>query len=1121
MFQCRILPRSSLILLTFLVALLFILAVSQSLALAQDFLPGYSELSGKQLDTGPTPAPVSVPVKSWDFSPGAPEAPGENPMWWTRLVYQSYLSGNWEIIIADSEANSQVNLTRHEANDARPRLNRGATRIVFNSDRSGNHDIYTMNSDGSGVSQITRAEAPDYAASWSPDSNHIVFVSERDGNPEIYIASADGSNPARLTYNQEVDAFPSISPDGKQIAWVRYNGYMGAIWLMGIDGSNAHPIFSEWYLQHPAWSPSGARIAFDADMDDDDWNELASVSNQGDDAQTLIGSPASYMENWMGNWSSDGNWIVYSRINYQQDDAGNYYITLTYVERLQLDYGYPENLTDSGYDMLPDWQSIDILAPTSYVKALPEYSRASGFMVNWEGTDLGLSGISNYDIQYRDGLDGAWIDWQIKQVNTSAVFSGTVRNTYYFRSRAHDDAGNIEQWPEDPLGDAATTLFTWQLNGETVDMRDVPLPASTVIVDPSSLYPTLSDFSGSYLARLGATGDHIVGVSQNGYGRIPDLTLDVNSDIEHNFVLPPVENSVLNGGFEQALSNWQIAASLPVTITKEVFHSGSTAALVGIDCPEPCLTDPESITGDLPVFPATSKIVVDRSGIAHVIWLSPYGRTLYYNNRLPQGTWSDPIAIGDDGDWSSMMRFDLAIDSQDNLYAAWISSIDLEGGTYFAWKPGGSNDWSAPMWIADGFMPELVVDHHDNLYLLYADLDNGQWGFRKRTAQGTWNGPVPLGIDAANYMDGALAVGGDDTVHFVLPTYGTLEYRSLASDGGLSPKMILANESTYAPKVVVDSAGTLYATWSVMGYPHFSAYYVTRSAAGDWSLPFVLPSLDYVADVAADTSDNLHFVGRSSEDTSQCRYLLRKPDTGWKNPVALVQGDCSFSLALSQNGELHLTQTTFIDISYRRTKLADANGQALLSQVLTVPTDLHKPTLSWLYYLEDLNSTSSAFEASVSTPVTTSQVLQSAIYSRWAHAWVDMTPWAGETVTITFSLQQDVNEPYVRLSIDEVSLGSWETPILSELSPPHLEDWADQPITLTGENFIPTPMVYLNDIPMDNVEWVDEQHLHLHLPAGLLPGTYSVWVANPGGQRTGLPGALSLGWFNYLPYLTK
>lgn len=1120
MFPGLIIKRSSLILLTILVALVLIISVARGVAQAQDLLPGYPDLRGKLLDTGATPPHALVPVKNQEITAGVPIIPGDNPLWWTRMVYQSYLSDNWEIIIAGSAATSRVNLTQHESNDARPRLNRGATSIVFNSDRSGNHDIYTMNSDGSGVSRITASIAPDYAASWSPDGNRIVFVSEREGNAEIFIAAADGSNPTRLTINQEVDASPVISPNGQQIAWVRYSGYLGTLWLMNIDGSNARPMYSRSYLQHPAWSPDGARIAFDADMDGDNWNELASVSNLGTDAKTLFDSSVPYVENWMGNWSSDGNWIVYNRVNYQVNNAGNFYITFTYIDRVRLDYGYPDYLTTDGYDMLPDWQSIDILAPSSQVKALPQYSRASGFQVHWEGTDLGPSGISNYDIQFRDGLNGEWLDWQSNLVDTSAVFSGTVRNTYYLRSRAHDDAGNIEPWPDDPLGDAATTLFTWQLSGKTVDMRGVPLPASPVSFDPSSLYPTLSDFSGNYLARVGASGNHLVGVSQIGFGEIPDLTLDINLDIKHDFVLPPLADSVFNGGFEQGLANWQIAGSLPVTVANEVFHSGSKAALVGIDCQEPCLTNPEIMPGDQVSSGSVSQIVVDRSGIAHVIWLSVYGRTVYYNNHPPNGIWSDPIAVGDDGDWSSVMAFDLAIDSQDNLFAAWISSADLDGGTYFAWKPGTSNAWSVPVRIADGFMPELVVDHHDNLYLLYASIAHGEWEIRKRTAQGTWEAPVRLGIGAANYPQGALAVGGDDTIHFLLPTSGTLEYRSLSSTGELSPKEILTNDYTYGMKAVVDSTGILYATWTVVAYPDYTAYYATRSPAGDWSLPMVFPDLEYVTDVVVDKNDSLHFVGSSAEEASVCKYLLRKTDTGWNNSVAIGQSDCSYSLALNQNGELHLVQTGF-EISYRRTKLADADGQAQLTQVLTVPDDLHEPTLSWLYYLENHNSPSLSFQVSVSTSVTTTQVFTNAINSKWSHAWVDMTPWAGETVTITFSLEQAANEPYVRLSIDEVSLGSWETPILTELFPPRLEDWANQPITLTGENFISTPMVYLNDNLIDNVEWVDENHLRLYLPAYLLPGAYSVWVANPGGQRAVLPGALNLGWVNYLPYLNK
>ena len=42
----------------------------------------------------------------------------------------------------------------------------------------------------------------------------------------------------------------------------------------------------------------------------------------------------------------------------------------------------------------------------------------------------------------------------------------------------------------------------------------------------------------------------------------------------------------------------------------------------------------------------------------------------------------------------------------------------------------------------------------------------------------------------------------------------------------------------------------------------------------------------------------------------------------------------------------------------------------------------------------------------------------------WGLHWLDMRPWAGETVIVNFVLRQDAADPTVVLWLDDVSLGS-------------------------------------------------------------------------------------------------
>lgn len=96
---------------------------------------------------------------------------------------------------------------------------------------------------------------------------------------------------------------------------------------------------------------------------------------------------------------------------------------------------------------------FDKIAPSSSVVS-PTRSATFSFEVSWSGND-NLSGVANYDVQYRIGTGGTWNDWLLGTTSTSGIFGPTspvstvLGETYFFRIRAHDNAGNIEGYPAD------------------------------------------------------------------------------------------------------------------------------------------------------------------------------------------------------------------------------------------------------------------------------------------------------------------------------------------------------------------------------------------------------------------------------------------------------------------------------------------------------------------------------------------------------------------------------------------------------------------------------------------------------------------------------------------------
>jgi hypothetical protein len=87
----------------------------------------------------------------------------------------------------------------------------------------------------------------------------------------------------------------------------------------------------------------------------------------------------------------------------------------------------------------------DSTSPTTKLGIIPETSPRAKVTVSWNATDA-TSGVLWYDVQSRAG-DGSWTDWLTHVNQTSAAFTGDDLQTYQFRARAEDRAGNLEDFP--------------------------------------------------------------------------------------------------------------------------------------------------------------------------------------------------------------------------------------------------------------------------------------------------------------------------------------------------------------------------------------------------------------------------------------------------------------------------------------------------------------------------------------------------------------------------------------------------------------------------------------------------------------------------------------------------
>jgi Tol biopolymer transport system component len=114
---------------------------------------------------------------------------------------------------------------------------------------------------------------PARSYSWTihrPASAPIAFESNRDGNWEIYVIDPDGSDETRLTASDAVDVDSAWSPDGARLAFESARDRAGPseIYAMNADGTGQTRLtVNPANDRNPKWSPFGTQIAFESDRD--------------------------------------------------------------------------------------------------------------------------------------------------------------------------------------------------------------------------------------------------------------------------------------------------------------------------------------------------------------------------------------------------------------------------------------------------------------------------------------------------------------------------------------------------------------------------------------------------------------------------------------------------------------------------------------------------------------------------------------------------------------------------------------------------------------------------------------------------------------------------------------
>jgi hypothetical protein len=1065
---------------------------------------------------------------------------------WSKITFQKFYDNNYEVFVAMGDGSDPQRLTSDPANDGRARLNRGATQVVFSSNRDGDFEIYSINVDGSNLRQLTFNGNTDARPAWSPDGKKITFWSDESGHAEIYTMNADGSGRTRLTSSGGVDCFdPTWSPDGTRIAFVTWDadGY-GYLWTVpAAGGAPSNPISNRMlYPGDPAWSPDGSMLAFDQADNYSYFNTslyIVHLSNSYTEVRS-IDNQVTYEDHYLGGWAPDGEELIFNRIQYMVVD-NRLYVANAFMETCCFISGSPcmrdeIRLQGDGTDFLPDWQSADIVPPASQILPLPAYSRVDGFLLKWTVQTDGLAQLAGFNLQWRQN-QAQWLDWYPFQKPTQYEFingfsPGDLLN---FRLRAYDEAGNQETLTSDPNGDTHTILYTLALKGRAADLRGRPVPAATLAINPAAANTLEVDADGSYEAFLLTREGYNITAQAIGYGKPFDTPRFPRSDLQQDLYFPPINDLIHNGGFEyQTVQNWQvnfpISSTDHLTATRLVDYraSGTAALTLGSACQEPCFSPAENFHSAATPMPDPSNSPVSQENRA-AIAVGGDGTTLILAweseglrafQRSPTGAWSAPVTL-DPSFASSAVPTYLKLTPSGGAIAIWLSP---ESGVYrMSSKPTAGN-WGSPITLpipVETFnLRDVGMDSTGGLYLLYlqGDIHSGYDLYVSyRTPAGSWQNPVQVfarPFSSMSINQSAIAITPDRFLHVFLSYHegsgDTLLYRRLNLAGQVYESLPLIQQGLigFAPMLALaDGLGQVH-----LIYQEHQTTHLMRYTDGSWSARETLPDEAGWVNSVVSNGTSLDLMGMSG-------YLRFTPGQGWLLS-SWTPATVDSALGLDANGRLQAADES----NFYKQALAVEDGSVSISQKLTLPVALHRPTLAFEVQLRAPQGLKhSYYEASITQGITKTQLFSSDVAAPWTHHWLDLEAWAGEEITVTFTLHQGAGEPLAYLDLDGVTLGTWETPVIDSLSPAELIEPAGQVITITGQNFIQKPQVRIGStaVPAANITWSDENTLLVTLPAGLSLGDQDVRVTNPGGQMAILPGGLRLGHMAFVPLLQR
>lgn len=444
---------------------------------------------------------------------------------------------------------------------------------------------------------------------------------------------------------------------------------------------------------------------------------------------------------------------------------------------------------------------------------------------------------------------------------------------------------------------------------------------------------------------------------------------------------------------------------------------------------------------------------LDSQGNIHAIWEGG-NRFFYYARLNSNGTWTTPYILNNSGDSVRDNDPQMVLDSQDQPHVVWSNTYDPSPARYvhkYTHRlPNGT--WTIPTLIYEPSYSRsgdysIMMDAQDSLHLVWG-ISNGGVLLHTRLEENVWTDVFQINIvgdrvDSSSALSDGL--GGIQVVWSVYePSSSEGIYTRYWNDeiGWAAPQKIgSASQNGMIEDLVGRPNGAIYTVWA--GH-NDNLYFAYRDSYGYWISPEIFGSYTGTftgMKLVPDSNGRPHVVW-TNDGGGKTVYAYQKTAGEWAAPIILDSSVSEYNepdIAFDTANVLHITYNKFSSNKmYQGQIMADTADSIAVSQVMTVPVNMTSPVLSFMYQLGNAYDVAggSALVVELDDGLNNSQILDlsESTGPDWTHGWSDLSNWSGQTVTLTFTLEQAANAPLAWARVDEVTVGSGYPDVWSALS---------------------------------------------------------------------------------------